>query len=123
MTAKLDSQRRLINLWILRSSIGLSLVSILIGLGVFLAKGSGDLPHTPSGSIASIIVDAWQEAMGLHASAFLDFGMLAILFTPVARLGAGIVASMRARDWLYVLIGLVVVVLVSLGMLTGQAGG
>lgn len=123
MTAKLDSQRRLINLWILRTSIGLSLVSILIGLGVFLVKGSDYLPHTPSGSIASIIVDAWQEALGLHASAFLDIGVLVMLFTPLVRLAVGIFTNTRSRDWLYVLIGLVVAVLVSLGMLTGQAGG
>lgn len=123
MTAKLDSQRRLINLWILRSSIVLSLVSILAGLTVFLAKGADYAPQPPSGSIASIIFDVWQEALGLHASAFLDFGVLVMLFTPLARLAAGIVANTRSRDWLYVLIGLVVAALVSLGMLTGQAGG
>ena len=123
MSEKLVEQRRLLNLWILRTSIGLSLASILIGLGVFLAKGANYTPHTPSGSIATIIADAWQEALGLHASAFLDIGVLVILFTPLARLSAGIVASMRTRDWIYMLIGLVVVALVSLGMLTGQAGG
>ncbi|HEV2331546.1 MAG TPA: DUF1634 domain-containing protein [Gammaproteobacteria bacterium] len=123
MSSRLEDQRRFINLWILRTSIGLSLASILIGLSVFLTKGANYTPHTPAGSIASIIVDAWQDALSLHASAFLDFGMLVILFTPLVRLGAGIVASMRARDWLYVLTGLVVVALVSLGMLTGQAGG
>lgn len=123
MSEKLAEQRRLLNLWILRTSIGLSLASILIGLGVFLAKGANYTPHTPSGSIATIVADAWREVLGVHASAFLDIGVLVILFTPLARLSAGIVASMRTRDWIYMLIGLVVVALVSLGMLTGQAGG
>lgn len=122
MKAKLESQRRLINLWILRASIGLSLVSILIGLGVFLAKGGDYAPRTPSGSIASIIAHVWREALGLHAGAFLDFGVLVMLFTPLARLAAGVVANVRVRDWAYVLIGLTVVALVVLGMLSGQSG-
>ena len=123
MSAKLEGQRRLVNLWILRASIGLSLVSVLIGLGVFLVKGADYLPRTPSGSIAAILTYVWQQALGLHASAFLDFGVLVMLFTPLARLAAGVLANLRARDWAYVAIGLVVATLVALGLLTGQAGG
>jgi len=120
MTAKLDSQRRLINLWILRTSIGLSLVSILAGLGVFLAKGADYAPHTPSGSIAAIIVDVCQEASSLHASAFLDIGVLVMLFTPLARLLSGVVVNIRSRDWLYVAVGLLVAGLVLTGLISGQ---
>ena len=122
MNQRLANQRRLINLWILRASIGLSLVSILIGLGVFLVKGADYLPRTPSGSIAVILAYVWREALGLHASAFLDIGVLVMLFTPLARLAAGIVSNVRSRDWTYALIGLVVAVLVALGMLSGQSG-
>ena len=122
MNATLEGQRRLINLWILRACIGLSLVSILIGLGVFLVKGADYMPRTPSGSIATILSYVWQEALGLHASAFLDIGVLVMLFTPLARLAAGVVANCRARDWTYVFIGLVVATLVVLGMLSGQSG-
>ena len=123
MKVEFAGQRRLINLWILRASIGLSLVSILLGLGVFLAKGADYVPHSPAGAITTIFSNVWREALGLHASAFLDFGALVILFTPLARLAAGVVASFRARDWLYVAIGLVVAALVVLGMLSGQSGG
>lgn len=119
MSEKLVEQRRLLNLWILRTSIGLSLASILIGLGVFLAKGANYTPHTPSGSIATIIADAWQEALGLHASAFLDAGVLVLLFTPLARLAAGVVTNVRSRDWTYALIGLVVAGLVAVGLFGG----
>ena len=121
MNATLEGQRRLINLWILRASISLSLVSILIGLGVFLVKGADYLPPTPSGSIAAILAYVWQEALGLHASAFLDFGVLVMLFTPLARLAAGVVANTRSRDWVYVMIGLVVFTLVSFGLFVAQA--
>jgi uncharacterized membrane protein len=122
MNARLEGQRRQINLWILRTSIGLSVACILTGLAVFLAKGGAYVPHTPSGSITAILIYVWQEALAAHASAFLDAGVLVMLFTPLARLAAGVVANARARDWLYVLIGLVVVGLVIAGLLMGQSG-
>ena len=122
MNARLEGQRRQINLWILRLGIGLSVACILTGLAVFLAKGGAYVPHTPSGSIISILAYVWQEALSAHASAFLDAGVLVMLFTPLARLAAGVVANVRARDWVYVLIGLVVVFLVVIGLLMGQSG-
>ena len=85
MNAVLEQQRRRINLWVLRTSIGLSVACIVAGLAVFLAKGGDYVPHTPSGSIAAILAYVWQEASGLHASAFLDAGVLVMLFTPLAR--------------------------------------
>jgi uncharacterized membrane protein len=121
MSATLEQQRRLITLWILRLSIGLSVACILAGLGVFLGHGGAYLPHTPSGSITDILAYVWQEAQGLHASAFLDAGVLVILFTPLARLAAGVVANVRSWDWTYVAIGLMVFALVSIGLFAGQA--
>jgi uncharacterized membrane protein len=50
----------------------------------------------------------------------MDAGLLVILFTPLARLLSGVVANARARDWLYVGIGAVVIGLVLTGLFTGQ---
>ena len=121
MNAKLDQQRQRITVWILRTSIGLSVFSIVTGLTIFLVKGADYVPHTPSGPITTILAYVWQEAIGLHASAFLDAGVLVLLFTPLARLIAGVVANARARDWLYVAIGAVVIGLVLTGLFTGQS--
>ena len=120
MKERLEAQRRLITIWILRTSIGLSAVCIALGLAVFLVKGADYQPHTPSGPITAILAYVWQEAIGLHASAFLDAGVLVLLFTPLARLASGVVASARANDWLYVGIGSIVIGLVLIGLFTGQ---
>ena len=122
MKERLEAQRRLITVWILRSSIALSMACIVLGLAVFLLKGADYQPHTPSGPITAILAYVWQEAMGLHASAFLDAGVLVMLFTPLARLASGVVANARARDWLYVCIGTAVIALVLTGLFTGQSG-
>ena len=123
MSERLEAQRRLITVWILRTSIGLSVACIAAGLAVFLIKGADYQPHTPSGPITAILAYVWQEAMGLHASAFLDAGILVMLFTPLARLASGGVANARAKDWLYVGIGAVVIGLVLTGLLTGTTAG
>lgn len=122
MSERLETQRRLVTIWILRSSIGLAVASIVMGLAVFLAKGADYQPHTPSGPITAILAYVWREAVGLHASAFLDAGVLVLLFTPLARLASGVVANARARDWLYVGIGVIVIGLVLTGLFTGQGG-
>ena len=122
MSERLAAQRRLVTVWILRTSIGLSVACITMGLAVFLVKGADYQPHTPSGPITTILAYVWQEALGLHAGALLDAGILVMLFTPLARLASGVVANVRIRDWLYVAIGVVVIGLVLTGMFTGQAG-
>ena len=121
MNARLEEQRRLTTLWILRLSIGLAVFLILVGLTLFLARGAVYFPRTPSGPITGILAYVWHEALALRPSAFLDAGILVILFTPLARLASGVVANARARDWLYVLLGLVVVSLVMIGLIAEGA--
>ena len=120
MSEKLEAQRRLITLWILRLSIGLAVFSILLGLMLFLARGGMYFPTTPSGPITSILAYIWHEALALRPTAFMEAGILVILFTPLVRLASGVVANARVRDWLYVGIGSVVIGLVLIGLFTGQ---
>jgi uncharacterized membrane protein len=47
--------------------------------------------------------------------------VIALLLTPLARLAAGIYVSARARDGLYALIGLLVLLLVLVGIVSGQS--
>ena len=123
MSERLVAQRRLITLWILRISIGLSVACIGAGLAVFLVKGADYQPRTPSGHITAILAYVWQEALSRHAGALIDAGILVLLFTPLARLASGVVANARLRDWLYVAIGMIVIGLVLTGLFTGQGGG
>ena len=122
MSERLEAQRRLVTTWLLRLSIGLAAFSILVGLTLFLARGAVYFPTTPSGRIDAILAYAWREAMAWRPSAFLDVGILVILFTPLARLLSGVVANVRVRDWLYVGIGAMVIALVLVGLFMGQSG-
>lgn len=107
--------------WILRVSISLCLALIGVGLLLFFLRGE-TVPATPSGSLLAIVAGAWQRGIGLHAGGFLDVGIVVLLLTPVVRLVAGVYVSARAQDWLYALIGLVVLGLVITGLIAGQSG-
>jgi uncharacterized membrane protein len=122
VSERLEEQRRLITLWLLRLSIGLAVSSILVGLLLFLARGAVYFPRTPFGRIDQILAYVWQASRAGRPSAFMDAGILVILFTPLARLLSGVVANARACDWAYVFIGFVVMALVSVGLFLGQTG-
>jgi uncharacterized membrane protein len=119
--SELARQRQQLTAWILRVSISLCLALIGLGLLLFFLRGD-KLPATPSGSLLAILANAWQRGIGLHASGFLDTGIVVLLLTPVVRLVAGVYVSARARDWLYAAIGLVVLGLVVTGLIAGQSG-
>ena len=116
----LAEHRRRVNLRLLQVSITLFLLCTCAGLGLFFATGGAPVPATPRGSLLAILMAAFTGGEGLHAGAFLEAGLLVLLLTPVARLVAGIYVSARAKDWLYVLVGLVVMGLVMIGFLAGQ---
>lgn len=116
----LAGHRRRVNLRLLQAAIGFCLACILAGLAVFFAEGGAHPPATLRGSLLQIMDGVIRGGEGMHAAAFLDAGLLVLLFTPMARLLAGVYISARARDGLYVLIGLVVMGLVMMGLLAGQ---
>lgn len=115
-------ERRLLNIWIVRASVGLCMVCMVAGLALFFLYGSR-MPGIPAGSLLHILNRIVLDVSSAQAAAFLDAGLLILLFTPIVRLLAGVYVSLRMRDWLYAVIGLMVVALVGIGLLAGQNGG
>lgn len=119
--SKLAHERQFLARVILRTSISLCLLLIVIGLAIFFAHGGAPIPLNPSGKFSAIVARTLRTGAGLHASAFLIAGIVILLLTPIARLLSGVAMSARARDGLYVVVGLVVLALVVAGLLIGQA--
>lgn len=116
----LAEHRRRITLGILRVSIGLCLALLVVGVVLFLIHGGVVQPANPGGTLPDILGTLLHRGETLHAGAFLVAGLLVLLFTPVARLIVGVYVSARARDGVYVLIGLVVLGLVLVGVVLGS---
>lgn len=117
---KIERERRLLNIWIVRASVILCLAFIITGLTLYFVHG-GQILNPPAGSLAHILRGILAGSAAWHAQAFLDAGLLILLLTPMVRLLAGVYVSLRMRDGLYAVIGLVVVGLVVIGLLAGQS--
>jgi uncharacterized membrane protein len=114
-------QRQLLAIWILRISITLCLLFIVIGLAIFFIHGGAHIPANPSGKFSAILDRMLHGGPGLHASAFLIAGIVVLLLTPIVRLLSGVIVSGRSKDWMYVVIGLIVLLLLLVGLFAGQA--
>ncbi|HET7922028.1 MAG TPA: DUF1634 domain-containing protein [Gammaproteobacteria bacterium] len=119
--SRIERERRLLNVWIVRASVAACLVCFIVGLALYMAYGA-QAPAVPSGSLTHILHGVARDSLGLHASAFLDAGLVLLLLTPMVRLLAGVYVSLRMRDRLYAVIGLIVVALMLIGLVAGQGG-
>jgi uncharacterized membrane protein len=97
---------------LLRAGVVLAAVVVLAGAGVYLVRHGSAAPHyavfqgeptdlrTPSGILA--------EAATLQGRAIIQLGLLILLATPVARVAFSIFAFAMERDFLYVVVTLIV---------------
>lgn len=50
----------------------------------------------------------FHDAQGLHARGLIQLGLLLLIATPIARVAFSVVAFLYQRDWMYVLVTLIV---------------
>ena len=62
-----------------------------------------------------------HEALALHGPGLIQFGLLLLIATPIARVAFSVVAFVYQRDWIYVLVTLVVLGLLVYSLL-GSGG-
>lgn len=67
---------------------------------------------TPLRDIPSAIVD-------IEPGGFIDLGLVALLLTPAAAVVATLTAALRQRDWPFVGVGIMLVVIILLSLITG----
>jgi uncharacterized membrane protein len=60
-----------------------------------------------------------HEALALHGPGLIQFGLLILIATPIARVAFSVVAFLYQRDWMYVAVTLVVLGLLVYSLLGG----
>ena len=95
--------------------LALSTVLILIGLGLDLVDHRSVPTSVPG------FVEALRRAAALRPSGFLTLGLLVLVATPILRVIGSTLAFLYERDWPYAAITFVVLVVVSLSLILGQA--
>ena len=61
-------------------------------------------------------------ALALHARAIIQLGLLLLIATPVARVVFSVYAFARQRDWVYVVVTLIVLGVLLYSLLSGYLG-
>lgn len=97
---------------LLRSGVLLAGAVVLFGAVLYLARHGRDIPHytTFHGEPESLKspVEIFQGVMHLSAPAIIQFGLLLLIATPVARVLFSAIAFAIERDLMYVVITLIV---------------
>lgn len=106
-----------IELWIslvLRIGVLLSAAIILIGLSLFLLQGQ-------SAALTAARPTSWQalleRAGSGHPLAIIQVGLLVLILTPIARVGMTVILFAVQREWHFVLITTLVLVILVFGLL------
>jgi uncharacterized membrane protein len=125
MTGRPDAEKRMDEIMgrLLRTGVILAAAFVLAGGGVYVVRhpepvtdyrvfqGEPEELRTVPGII--------HEALALHGRGLIQFGLLILIATPIARVAFSVVAFLYQRDWTYVAVTLVVLGLLTYSLLGG----
>ena len=91
---------------LLRAGVVLAATVVFIGGTIYLAKYHAEVPNYRAfhGEPAQYrtLSGIWREAIEMRARGFIQFGLLLLIATPIARVVLSVVEFARERDWTYV---------------------
>jgi len=92
----------------------ISITLMLLGMGLALARGEG-MPTT-----ATSPGETLRQARAGQSAGIMTLGLLVLIATPILRVIGSIVTFVYERDWLYVVITTVVLLIVVASLLSGE---
>lgn len=125
MTAAQDKRMDEIIGALLRTGVTLAAAFVLFGGVVYLVRH-----HTPATNYAVFqsepdefrsLRGIFHEALAFSGRGLIQFGLLVLIATPVARVAFSIFAFLYERDWTYVLITAIVLALLLYSLLGAHA--
>jgi len=109
---------------VLRSGVLLAATIVAVGGGVFLVRHR--LPvadyHVFGGEPTQLrtVRGIVGQALQWHGSGLIQLGLLLLIATPVARVAFSVGAFLYERDWIYVLVSLLVLGLLFYSLFSGH---
>lgn len=97
---------------LLRTGVILAAAIVLVGGAIFLVRYGSTVPqyrvfHGEPPELTHV-VSIFQQLKGFHSRAIIQLGLLVLIATPVARVAFSVWAFARQRDWVYVVVTLIV---------------
>ena len=109
---------------LLRAGVILAAMLVLAGGVIYLTGHSGAAPgyRTFRGEPAELrtIPGIFQQALAGRGRGLIQVGLLMLIATPIARVAFSVLVFLYQRDWIYVVITLFVLGLLSYSLLSGR---
>ena len=110
---------------LLRAGVIISMSIVLIGGALFLIHNKGGITDykvfKPELAKFSSIAEIFKGVLTFHGDAIVQFGILMLIFTPIARIVFAIFSFLIERDYLYVLIGFIILAIITISLNGGLA--
>ena len=110
---------------LLRAGVIMSMSIVLVGGIIFLIHNKGVITDydvfKPELSKFSSIAAIFKGVTTFHGDAIVQFGILMLIFTPIARIIFAIFSFLIERDYLYVLIGFIILAIITISLSGGLA--
>ncbi len=111
---------------LLRAGVVLSMTVVFIG-GVIYLFGFGNLPADYSHFVLDkagffSLSSIWAGILELNGKAIIQLGILLLIFTPISRVILAVFSFFLERDYLYVLIGLLILCIILFSLSNKIAG-
>lgn len=110
---------------LLRAGVIISMTIVLIGGIIFLIHHKGAIVDykvfKPEISDLSSIAAIFNGVATFHGDAIVQFGVLMLIFTPIARIIFAIFSFFIERDYLYVIIGFIILGIITISLSGGLA--
>ncbi|MNK37594.1 hypothetical protein D3C87_561660 [compost metagenome] len=110
---------------LLRAGVYLSMAIVVLGGIIYLLDHSAekiDYAAFDFNKVSLKTVEAiFSEVLTFKGAAVVQFGLLMLIFTPIARVLMAVVSFFLEKDYLYVLIGLIVLSIIMVSLSGGFA--
>lgn len=108
---------------LLRAGVIISMSIVLVGGVIFLIHNNGAITDykvfTPELSKFSSITEIFAGLLTMQGDAIVQFGVLMLIFTPIARIIFAIFSFSLEKDYLYVLIGFIILAIIAVSLSGG----
>ena len=108
---------------LLQAGVSLAAILVLCGGAVYLNRHGKELPdyHKFHGEAANLrtVGSVLAAAASLQGQGIIQLGLLVLIATPVARVIFSVYGFARQRDWIYLVVTLIVLSLLLYGLFGG----
>lgn len=110
---------------LLRAGVYISMAIVILGGVIYLFDhGSEKIDYAvfdiDKVSLKTVAV-IFEEVLTFKGAAVVQFGLLMLIFTPIARVLMAVISFFLEKDYLYVLIGLIVLAIIMVSLSGGFA--